>query len=254
MKQWSLLWLTGIGILGLLLRQFVPGFTADTFTIACLLIAAAPWLAELFESIKIGDIELKTLQKEVAEARGAAESAMRQSDLAVAQTQPTPARQEAVEGPRAEVGADDLAQLAARYEKIRADHPSGRERTVLMTALVGEILTAVTERPDLDPRPFLESRIGGERLVGYVFAHAHPRRVAAPLVLDALTTRENKPFGQYWALRALRRVLDPAVRGPAALGADECARLRRYGSTLTPGTDRHYEYLQLMRESGCERI
>jgi hypothetical protein len=65
---------------------------------------------------------------------------------------------------------------------------------------------------------------------------------AVPLV-ETVTEREDKPFGEYWALKALRQVL--GCCGPDPRRTVE-PTLRDHLRTLRPGMDRHRELQGLL--------
>jgi hypothetical protein len=101
--------------------------------------------------------------------------------------------------------------------------------------------------PELDLGPLLASPSRGERLAAIAYAHQHPSAEEARPLVSALSKGkgEDTPFGQYWILRALRRIVETS---PDAFDEDLSRLLRDYRQRLRPGTDRHYEVTQLLRD------
>jgi len=86
----------------------------------------------------------------------------------------------------------------------------------------------------------------GWRLMAYAFVYARPDfAVFSPLVASACDfTDENKPFGQYWSILAIERVL--GVRGKATVSRRDAEKLEALYRWLTPGTDRSEEMRRVM--------
>ena len=66
--------------------------------------------------------------------------------------------------------------------------------------------------------------------------------------MASLTKTEDTPFGQYWALRALRRIAAVDAR---VFAGRLCEQLAAYRKRQKAGTDRYYEVTELLREVGC---
>jgi hypothetical protein len=106
---------------------------------------------------------------------------------------------------------DRIVDLAKRYNTLRWTRPSGWERTHLMTDVSHELRRALRDATDFDVLGHLRHDDRGVRLAAYAYLqdHAAPDLVA-PLV--AAATDEEKPFGQYSALLAVRYQLDTGAR------------------------------------------
>lgn len=226
-----------------------PEFHADAFTGTFLLVAILPWLAPLLKTIKLPgglEVELRELREELDETKGAVKSAAIQAQIGAAVVSgQTVTDVQTRTGPIAP--GENLLALASAYEQVRDSMPSGSARTEAMTRVLANMFRQADAIPELDVRPLLASESRGERLAGIAYAHQHPSPDRAePLVL-ALLHHEDTPFGQYWALRALRRIAEVDAH---VLSGDLCESLATYRERQRPGTDRHYEATQLLRDVG----
>ena len=140
--------------------------------------------------------------------------------------------------------ADPVKQLAARYNEIRWTMPSGDARTIEMTALVNEMITLLKNRDGFDVENNLRSRDRGMRLAAVAYLYANPDpALAGQLAKTAVS--EDKPFNEYWALLALRKVLQGHCD---ALDSATRERLQQRRARLASGTDRAQQIDQLLRE------
>jgi len=99
-----------------------------------------------------------------------------------------------------------LQELAALYNEIRRTQGASYDRTARMAKVVAEM----RHSPDLRRfswRGRLESDSGGVRLAAYAYLLEYPTCDAAEQLADGLGGREDQPFGQYRALKALQVVL-----------------------------------------------
>ncbi|MGH9132784.1 MAG: hypothetical protein ACRDZZ_02525 [Ilumatobacteraceae bacterium] len=80
------------------------------------------------------------------------------------------------------------------------------------------------------------------RMAAYAYLYANPDADRMAAISDALMG-ERTIFGQYWGVRALRKLVDAC---PTALDPDLRGRLERFGSTLDPETDGAGELRQLL--------
>ena len=129
-----------------------------------------------------------------------------------------------------------LTDLAARYNQIRATQRPGVKRTSEMTAIVQQIEDAAKRTNAFNWQSALTSEDRGMRLAAYAYLYVRPQRGAGEPLVQTLLHLEDKPFGQYWALQALRKVaaVDDSL-------ANFLPQLRGYEQTLAPGTDRARE-------------
>jgi hypothetical protein len=82
------------------------------------------------------------------------------------------------------------------------------------------------------------------RLFAYAYLYTRPdEQFLAPLV-EAISSKEEVPFNQYWGLQSIGRVVAKAEHMPPEIKD----RLRAFGATLEPDTDRAYEIRKLLRQ------
>jgi hypothetical protein len=134
--------------------------------------------------------------------------------------------------------------LASQYNEARLKLPPGTERTREMTATVSKMISTLTE---VQPRDFdVSARLGssdrGQRLAGYAYIYANPDPRRTQELVDALLD-EDKPFGQYWALRALSRLVEIS---PASLDRNSVRELERLQQRLGYGTDRWHQVNEIL--------
>ena len=86
------------------------------------------------------------------------------------------------------------------------------------------------------------------RMAAYAYLYASPDPARTTELVDAVTV-ESTRFGQFWAVRALRRQVQA---DPSALDAATRRRLEGLAATLDPETDGAEELRQLLRESLAE--
>jgi hypothetical protein len=241
---------TAAALIAVVVHHAWPAFHADAFTGTFLLVAVLPWLAPLLKSIKLPgglEVELREMREELDQTKGAVQSAAIQAQVGAAALGVRAAAQVGVT-PQETPSRESLLTLGAKYEQIRDSMPAGSKRTEAMTRVLAEMFKQSDSIPDLDVRPLLASGSRGERLAGIAYVHAHPSSDRAEPLVRALSEHEDTPFGQYWALRALRHIAEVDRRvfvGPL------CEGLKVYKDRQKPGTDRHYEATQLLRDAGC---
>jgi hypothetical protein len=133
---------------------------------------------------------------------------------------------------------DPLMTLAEKYNDIRLTMPSGNARTKRMTDVVSEMISALRSRDDFDAVAWLGSDDRGMRLAAYASLYDRPSPGSSIALVDAII-KEDKPFGQYWALRALR---NQCRDDPSAIDRNTRRRLERdLAPKLPPGSDRAVE-------------
>ncbi|MGW7824693.1 hypothetical protein ACWGLF_43095 [Streptomyces puniciscabiei] len=144
---------------------------------------------------------------------------------------------------------DPVDLLAAKYNKIRWTMPSGRARTRAMSEVVEEMLLQLDGARNFDVKSHLESPDRGLRLAAAAYLYANPDPAwVRPLARQAV--REDKPYNEYWALKALRRVL----RGHCdQLDQETRDLLRNRMNQMPPGTDRAEQIRTLLSECPEQR-
>jgi hypothetical protein len=138
-----------------------------------------------------------------------------------------------------------IESLVSDYNQIRAAQDSGRARSTALTKVVSRMLTELT---GVEPAPFPfqefvdDPEDDGRRIAAYAYAYANPDSKMAPGLVGAILSEKTR-FGQYWAIRALSRV----VRGePRSLDFNSRRDLERLLRTFGPNTDRAYELRELL--------
>jgi hypothetical protein len=236
----------------LLIHREVAPLPEDNVTLVLLLFAALPWLGSVFKSVKIPnliEIELQELREKVDESKGAAESAIRVATFAASAAKPRALAAERSVAAPAQAGAEQsLAELIKKYNDIRRDQKSGSIRTENMTRVVREMTELVPRLSSFDLSKLLMSEDDGARLAAYAFLYERPRSGDLRSLTESLVKHESTPFGQYWALKALKRVLNN--NSQQSIPPDVVAMLRSYRAQIQPGTDRDYELRQIFQYLG----
>jgi hypothetical protein len=231
--------ITGVALALAGLHLAFPALRIDAATALLVVVALLPWLAPIVKSFKLPggfEVELQELKQKALDAHGAAESAARRADLALA-TAGAGSTAAATAAP----ADDDLAALAREYVAIRAQQ-GGPHRASAMTAVIGRMMAAAPQVQVFDVAAALRDEDPGARLAAYAYLYARPEPAMLEPLVRSVTVVEDRPFGQYWGLRAVGAV------AAAAGGIPERARdqLARFGATLDPGSDRAYEVRKLL--------
>jgi hypothetical protein len=128
-----------------------------------------------------------------------------------------------------------IARLARDYNRIRLTMPRSAARTIEMTSIVNQMRSYFEGVESFDLASHLNSIDRGLRLAAYVYLYVRPDPPWASALVASLLYKEDKPFGQYWALLALERQCD---RNSAALDRADRSRLEAFLDELPEGTDR----------------
>ena len=235
---------SAIGLLAAIVHVSKPDLRIDSVTIVLLIIAAIPWAQPLIKSIELLGVklELQELHAKVAEAKGAAESASRQVGVALA-VSTAPPQPDVLLDPQ--TVNNKIKTLADEYNNIRNTQKSGGQRTTAMTNVVSQMIEFARRKPPVDLNQLLSNENPGFRLFGYAFLYERPTNTEflLPLV-ESVTRIEDKPFGQYWGLQAVKRVIPNA---PLEAQSEAKARLSAFSTRIPAGTDRGYELRQILR-------
>lgn len=176
-------------------------------------------------------------------ARGAEASAAKLEELVRISVNRVPERKSTPPGVDVE---REARKLASKYNDIRAEKRSGSERTEEMTGVVSEMISLFAANRNsqaLDAAAWLGDQDRGIRLASYVFLHTLPDvALIDPLAHSALR-RDNRPFDQYWALRALRRHAEIAGN----LNHNDRRALQGLLDSVGPATDRGHEIGEILR-------
>ncbi|WP_414660461.1 hypothetical protein [Horticoccus sp. 23ND18S-11] len=243
--------ITVVATAAIVFKAVYPAWDVDAVTLGLFVIAILPWLAPLIKSVELPGglkVELQDIKEAVEKTKGTAESARQRAEFAVIQAEATSTRpiEPVPAAAPAPVRQEVAAALVADYNRVRAELPSGQPRTQRMTEIVTKMIDAAHRDPAWNVREFLAHADRGWRLMAYAFAYARPDfALFNPLVASACTfTDDNQPFGQYWSILAIERVL--GVRGKAPVSRPDAEQLEAFYRWLTPGTDRSEEMRRVM--------
>jgi hypothetical protein len=237
------IFITAVAIVIALIHLAVPTLLIDSITLALLVIAILPWLSPIIKSIELPGgfkLELQELKKELAEVKGAAQSAENKATFAIAQTEPE--AKPAISGD----AHQEYERLAQTYNEIRAAQKPGDARTRHMTEIVQKMVSLVPQLKNFDVLAALSSQDAGKRLSGYAYLYAAPDFSKLPALVHTATQIENQPFGQYWSLQTIDKVLYNKPRN-AVVDESVHESLKNFLARLEPGTDRHYELSRILR-------
>ena len=246
--------ISGIALLALIVHSIWPGLLVqiDNVSAAFIVLAFLPWLAPIIKSIEVAG---QKIEFQDTEARGAAESAVRKAEaafdavtdaakktgLAVALSPVHPEGSEATDKAQAE-----MDKLVENYNQIRATQPRGDLRTRRMTSVVRQMIELAPQLRNFPIGQALkEATDRGKRLAGYAYLYSVPEYQRLDELIDSVTQIEDKPFGQYWGIQAIGRILE--MKGSSDVSATAIQGLRHFHESLEHGTDRHYELRRILR-------
>jgi hypothetical protein len=260
---WLAAIITVVAALAALTHIIWPELKIDSITVALLVVAFFPWLGFLVSRLKLGNFETEFREwarEEVKEQFDAkvvpnlrdteervdqVEQRIDDVDNAVEEAAGfAEVRQHEGEPSMSEDGrsnldpSDELSELVRQYNDVRANEPPGFERTTHMTRIANEMSRVAPEVVDFQWLQNLESGDRGWRLAAYAYLFAEPRPDGAKPLVRSITKIEDKPFGQYWGLRALKEACSREVVDSATASQLE-PTLRAYLAALKPGTDRY---------------
>lgn len=125
-----------------------------------------------------------------------------------------------------------VRDFAVRYNELRETMPPGDDRTRAMADIVRDLMNLLRDAPDFDVAKYLSSSDRGLRLAPYAYLQVHEAPQYRPELVRAACD-EDKPFGQYVALKALEYQGRTATR----LGEDDLRKLSSLAQRLNPGED-----------------
>lgn len=236
-----------LAVVMLVARLAFPHIQIDAIVWVLAAVALIPWVAHAIRSVELPGglkVELQEMKRDIAVAKGAAESARQHAELATVQTgfHTQRAIREDVEVKWPELSR----KLVSEYNLLREQHRPSVGRTTLMTQVVGEMIKAAHQFPDWSPEQALASGDRGTRLLAYAHLYAVPNfSCFTTLVSSACNfADDNRSFGQYWSVLALQRVV--TVGAEQGIGRTESQSLAKLAARFEPGSDRHAEMSRLM--------
>lgn len=252
--------ITAAALAGVIVHLTNPSLKVDSIVVALLVIAIIPWLGLIFKSVEIPGLfkgEFQDLARKVESHsekidKNSAKIDKVETAIDNGLEDPGGTLQKASEAasthPAAVVapGQDPkrrLDTLIKKYNNIRDEQPAGATRTAAMTSVISDMIDLAPQLQDFDWSTSLKSSDRGLRLAAYAFLYACPRLEAVDSLIHTMIYREDKPFGQYWALLALERATDQ-------LDCDTARRvkpiLESFLSSLRQGTDRYNALQRLL--------
>lgn len=239
---------TGVAATAFIVHRWRPAILDfDKTELSLLVIAALPWLAYLVKAVELpGGVkfELQELREETERARGEALSASKQAATALGV-----ATSSAVQQTPASADDDSVLQdLIQQYDRIRAAQERSQARTQAMTDVVNKMMVAAPRARRFDIADALRAPTEqrGLRLAAFARLWVEPDMKYLDQLVEAITRREDKPFGQYWGIMALKKTL--AAHGGHALTRPQFRQLEDYVGRLPRDTDRFVELAPLLSE------
>ncbi|WP_158648108.1 hypothetical protein [Nocardioides houyundeii] len=206
-------------------------------------IAVIPWLSTVFESIDtpFGGVKYRQLANRLDEVEGQSAS--------VRQVQQAYEARERVQAADPVEGQAEqrLPALIANYNAVRHPQtgmPSGPVRTQVMTRIVGEMIAAAEAGESVQIDSALKGTDQGLRLAAYAVLYARPEPSYAIPLIDSVVDIEKKPFGQFWGLRAISRLVE--VAGRRQIDLNSARRLRDLQEDLPRSSDRMFELRRIL--------
>jgi hypothetical protein len=146
------------------------------------------------------------------------------------------------------LSADRVLGYAAEYTRTRSTMVAGPDRSTRMEEIFGEMQSAVksiqVSNSEITNALYNPTNDRGIRLTAYAYLIEHPvPDLVTPLVEVAAS--EDKPFGQYCALRAVNRLVKTAE---TRLTPELTTKLNEIAITAGRGTDRAREVASILAE------
>ena len=230
---------------------FLSGYLVTRLFLAGAFSDADKRLDELEEELATEKKKVETEKKKVEGAEARTDSLRLLVDVPSA---PSGARGAPTdEGSRP--SAERIEALVREYRTIRETQKSGPERTREMTRVFREMMEVAKEFPEFNVIQRLDDSNPEWRLAAYAAVYANPRpECFDPLVQSVIkysarnrSETDNPPFGEYWGIEALERVLAVAQPRPELLN-----RLRDWASTIERGTDRWAAMARILQRYGMQ--
>ncbi|MEV6756738.1 hypothetical protein [Streptomyces sp. NPDC051214] len=229
--------------LGLAVAHAVwPEWKIDTITVTLLIVAALPWLGEIFESIDFpggGSVRFRELEERVEASERNAGEATNTAQAALGAASVGSGQEDA------DAALHRVRGLAARYLELR-EAPRGPARSESMSRLFGELMAWTPHAEGFDVEEALDSSDPGMRLAAYAQLYATRDEEHLPHLVRALVEKEDKPFNEYWGIRTAVTLVQQSG-GELSLG--DAARLRERFAGLPRASDRSMELDRLLHRS-----
>lgn len=219
----------------------------DLITLGLIVFAFAPWLAPIIKSLELtgfGKIELQEIKQKAEEAQGAASNADKKAELALAGAR---AAGDARQPGNVESPEQELRKLEEQYKRIRDTQKAGTLRTSAMSDVVNSMMAVAPKLNRFNVKEALQNEDDdGKRLAGYVYLYAVPDANHLDDLVKSVKEIDRTPFGQYWGLQAIGRVIEKKADGSISIHVID--QLKELLGRLKPGTDRYYVLSNILKE------
>ncbi|MEK6373619.1 MAG: hypothetical protein AABO58_13085 [Acidobacteriota bacterium] len=263
MSDWLTKILVGVGLTQLVnvgdalwklaeqFKSFFGGNVSEVFIIGIVLyFSTAGFLAGYFwtrlflaGAFSLADRSLEAVSRAMDELRGDIESTRQVAETALDKSQPE------ATAPSAAAQRPDpdsrLEALAKRYNEIRDAMSKGSARTAEMTRIVNEMID-IAPSAKVDVRKWLFSDDRGQRLAAYARLYKAPDPTLADALVQSVTSKEDKNFGEYWGIRAIGK-------NSEHLSEASVNSLRARLQQLKPTTDRYAELRRVLADIDARR-
>jgi hypothetical protein len=234
----------------LIAHVYWPKISLDAISIAFLVLACLPWLSSYIKSVEIpgiGKFELQEIKKQIQETQGAIQSVSQKAEFASITSNVESQRLGQIDN--VQQAQDKLKSMVDEYNTIRATMDRGSARTTAMTKVVRQMVDLAPSLSNFNLSDTLKSSDRGIRLSAYAYLFAKPDFDKINNLVESVTEIEDKPFGQYWGIQAIGKVI--ANRVSKNLSIKTLSRLKLYFLGLQAGTDRHYELGKILKDLGA---
>lgn len=232
----------------LALHLALPDIGLDAPALILLGIAVIPWLDVIFESIDtpFGGVRYRAVTQRLDELTGESAS-LRQIQEANEARERMQSAGFAAQVPPSE----RLDALAKEYNEVRDPDRgmrSGAERTAAMTKIVGQMIAAADAGATFPLDEALRGGDLGRRLAAYAVLYARPNPAYTIPLVNSVIELEPKPFGQFWGLRAISRLIE--FSESQAIDLNTARRLKEFGMGLPAASDRMFELRKILEQLG----
>lgn len=217
-----------------------PDVRIDAVTVVLLVVAAAPWLGDLFDSIELpGGAKFQYAQL-VHRIEASEEHAVRIGRALDGTSRTVRAALVAAGGsdtgqPSTASAADTVGRLAAEYARVRETQASGAARTYRMVRIFADLVAVAPHLADFDVGSALAAEDAGIRLAAYARLYAVPDGAKTEALVSAVC-HEQLNFSQYWGLQAIAALVDAQGADRTPLGV--VRQLRALLREMPPTSDR----------------
>ncbi len=190
-----------------------PHVNIDAITLGLFVLALLPWMALFLKNADIpgiGKFEFREVFLAARKAENKAEIAYQIASASQARTAVQTTQESAgiYDAEAVVVSVESqLQELEEQYKRIRDAQNPGPARTAVMTSVVGKMIALAPRLEKFDTREALLSPDAGRRLAAYAWLYARPNLDFLGDLVTGITSVEKHPFGRYWGLLALEKVL-----------------------------------------------